>query len=304
MIETVKPTQFQWPQDALRRILNLPTSANDIYVTPIDAGAGGAANHFVIRLHDEDANSYSELARIVAALEQRFQFASPARIVGIELALDFYSRIESIAALREMTLHLQSGIAARGNARQYDPDPNIKTKKGRMRRLGDGHRLNPDWMLYIGNKGDPVRWQTYLKCVDVNQRPIQPRNYRARVEFTLNEEKLLEYGLTRLSDLADYRFAAFADLLHFRRLKPIDAIIEGKSRYFAYAIKHYWHGVCGSVTAYPFGWLAFQRDARTGKPRHRGMGKSLKYHRHSIADDELNRLVRKKLHDLSKRFST
>jgi len=175
-----------------------------------------------------------------------------------------------------------------------------------MRFLTDGHRINPQQMLYIGNRknNDPLTLQAYLKRVDQNQRSIEPSKYSARAEFTLSGATLDHFNLGYLSDLSGYRFEGLAHLLHFRRLKSLEQITEGKDPYFTYAVSHRWVADSDSVTAYPFGWHTYSRDSRTGAPRNRGLPKLRNHSRHTDADDQLNRIVRRKFRDLSIRFST
>lgn len=300
-VTTREVTQFQYLQRALRLILDLPESAREIRVESINPGPGAAATRFTIRLHDEPANSYGELTRIMAALKHKFPFASPPEISGIEIALDFYQRTQSTAGLREMTHRLMTSIAVHGNARQYDPT--IKVRRLAMRHLEDGHRIDPNLMLYIGNRDDPIRRQVYLKTVDRNQQVIASDEFRARAEFTLTGVALKEHDLSYLSGLDGYRFERLAGLLHFRVLKPLEAITHGKNLLFKTAVEHYWSRTSGSVTAFPFGWIKYERDPG-GKRRHGGQPKTVIHHRHSVADAELNALVRKKFADLSKAFST
>ncbi|MQR02467.1 hypothetical protein [Glaciimonas soli] len=316
-VNTRQLTQFRHLQRALRLILDLPESAREIRVEPINAGAGNAADRFTIRLHDEPANSYHELSRIMAALDHKFPFASEPEISGIEIALDFYKRTQSTAGLREMTHRLMTSIAAhgegRGKARQYDPtiNPTGKKKSLAMRYLEDGHRIDPGLMLYIGDGGDPklgikrdpVTHQVYFKTVDRNREAIASDDFRARAEFTLTGAALKKHNLSYLSGLDGYRFQRLAGLLHFRVLKSLEAITRGKNIFFKATVEHYWDRTSGSVTAFPVGWLKYERYT-DGKPRHGGHSKVVKHHRHSVADEELNALVRKKFAELSKVFST
>jgi hypothetical protein len=296
-ITTRSPTQFQHLQSKLRRVLNLPESAKEIFVDPINAGAGGVSNRFEITLHDAHANSYQELNRIMVELSDKFPFASPPEITGIEVAIDFYSRSNSTAELREMTRRLQTHLAAHGNARQFDPT----VKKVRF--LANDNRTDPAQMLYVGNKGEPITHQIYFKQTDHNQKPITPSEWRARAEFTLRGTALADFGLNYLSDLRAFRFERMAGRLHFRILKPLAALTAGKCREFTCAVERMWSQINDNVAGLPLGWLKYGRYPN-GKPRYGGRGKEVAYNRHTVADAELNALVRKKLAQLSKTFST
>jgi hypothetical protein len=312
-ITTQQGTQFQWVQAALSRILTSPGTASRSYVRPISPGAGGVAKRFAIRLYDLHANSYDDLIRIMSALEKDgFPFAAPPEISALEIALDFFSRRGDTTDLLNLTHRLQTTIAPPGNpfqanssARQFDPV--IR----RNRFLNGLQKIDPNLNLRIGNKGDPIAWQLYFKRTDNNRQAIIPSAYRARAEFTISGTELAKYllddcgnkNIVRLADFQSFRFERLTALLHFRRLKSIDEITAGKSEYFRYAIVQAGERARESLVLYPFGNLAYRLDARTGKPRNRGLPMLLKYNRHSIADQELNRLVRDNLTRLSSRFS-
>lgn len=309
-------TQFQWVQFALHDILNLPVTAKPVRVDAEDAGPGGAANRFTFSLHDKHANNYGELVRIMAELAQKLPFSAPPEIAGVEVSLDFYSRRGDATDLLNLTRRLQTTIAPPGNplqanssARQFDP---VIGRKGRNRFLNGLQKIDPNLNLRIGNKGDPIAWQLYFKRTDNNRQAIVPSAYRARAEFTIAGAELAKYllddcgnkNIVRLADLQSFRFERLARLLHFRRLKSIEEITAGKSACFRYAIVQAGERARDCLVLYPFGNLAYRLDARTGKPRNRGLPMPLKYNQHSIADDELNRLVRNNLTRLSDRFST
>lgn len=311
-ITTKEPTQFQWLQDKLRRILDLAEDARSTYVKPLDAGAGNVARRFAVRLHDQCANSYQELERITFELSEKCPFSSPPEVSGIEIALDFYSREANSIDLRGMTHRLQTslaGLATSGNdPRQYE------TIKGRNRFLRDDDKIRPDQTLYIGSKSkrDPITWQVYHKVIDHNQQPLDSNQHRARAEFTLTGAQLAEYVQNKksakkcvhLSDLESFGFEQLAGLLHFRRLKPISEITTGKCAHFAYAINKAGDSIRDNLILYPLGKLAYRRDVRTNKPRNKGVPEVLKHSRHSVADDDLNDTVHDKLKGLTRTFST
>lgn len=305
-------TQFQWVQFALHDILNLPETAKPVHVDAEDAGLGGAANRFTFTLHDKHANNYVELVRIMAQLAQKFPFSALPEISALEVALDFYSRRGHATDLLNLTYLLQTTIAppvnpfkAYTSARQFDP------VVGRNRFLNGLQKIDPNLNLRIGNMDDPIAWQLYFKRTDNNRQPIVTSAYRARAEFTIAGTELAKYllddcgnkNIARLAGLQSFRFERLAGLLHFRRLKSIGEITAGKSACFRYAIVTAGERARESLVLYPFGNLAYRRDARTGKSRNRGLPIPLKYNQHSIADDELNRLVRSNLTRLTDRFS-
>jgi hypothetical protein len=101
-ITLAQPTQFQWIQSSLRRILNTPESERATRVTPVNPDPGGSCLRFTIRLHDQHANSFKELARIMAELSNAFPFASPPTVTAIELALDTYCKGGTLRQLADI----------------------------------------------------------------------------------------------------------------------------------------------------------------------------------------------------------
>lgn len=321
-VKTAKRTQQQWIQKDLRHILDLPDRAKDIWVEPVSPGSGGASCVFRVRLHDALANSYGELKSIMEALAARKPFAAPPKVHAIEVAVDFYAKGQAnAAALADLTERLQTGIAARGNPRQFDPTIGSKGRNVYLaaRCTGEDKRGNDYWLaadadamdsalnLHIGNKGskerriqgDDICWQVYFKRTDKAGIPLPADEQRARAEFTLQGAALTGRGITDLGSLKGFRFEILADLLHFRRLKPIEEIVEGMNPFAAYAVRNLWHNGNGTVTTWPLGWLAHRRDKRTGQPR---KAVDRKHSVHTVADDDLNRTVRKSLAALSRRF--
>lgn len=296
-IVTKEPTQFRWIQDVLTRILN---QKEDVltHVKTINPGAGNSSCEFEFSLHDEHANSHNEIERVLAALAKFFPFAAPVTISAIEIALDFRPRVQDARAVTEMVHRLQSQIAVRGNARQYDPVTDTYTRIDEFR----ANHPDPDKTLRIGNEGENLGWRVYFKRTN-NKQPLDPSQHRARAEFTLSGDALSQYGLNELADLQHFRFESTAGLLHFRVMKPLVQIIAGKNQLYADTVERFYQKVSGSVAGYPFGWRKFERKP-DGTPRHGGRSKIRKYNAHTVADDELNRIVRKRLADLSKTFRT
>lgn len=313
-ITTVTPTQHQWIQQDLRRILDLPEGAEDIWVEPVNPGAGKVSNVFRVRLHDAPANSYGELERIMNALAQRKPFAAPPQIRTIEIAVDFYARGQAKApALIDLTKRLQTSIIARGNPRQFDPTIGSTGRNVYLaeRCTGEDEHENDYWAapdakeidpalsLRIGNKGDDICWQIYFKRTDKGGVPLPSNEHRARAEFTLQGAALAESGLTNLASLKGYRYEKLSKHLRFGSLNPLAKIVEGMNPFAAHAVRLLWERGGGSVTTWPLGLRAYRKDGRTGQPRE---PENRKHSVHTEADDDLNRKVRKSLAALSHRF--
>jgi len=307
VISTSKATQFQHLQSKLRRILDLPVDAAEIFVSPISAGAGNTSNRFEITFHDEIANNWHSLDQIILQLGQRFELSEEPEVSAIEIALDFYCRNANNTGLAELTHRLQTslaGIATKGsNPRQFD----FWNKQNVF--LTPESEINSTMNLRTGNKPDLISWQIYRKTTDNNGRHLGSSQHRARAEFTVRGSQLASYlgnihKTVKLSEIKDFEFAKLAELLHFRRLKPIDEITSGKNKYFRYAINKLANQIRHSMLLYPLGYRAYRRDPRTAQPRNKGLHEMLQHSRHSVADDDLNKTVRVKLRNLTKSFST
>lgn len=303
-------TQFRYVQAALHSILGLATCP---YVKPVNAGAGGVATRFILRLHDAHAATFRELERITGALALVHPFAKPPEVTGVELALDFYSRGDP-NAVPDMVHRLQSSIEANGkNPRQFDPDKAPKPKHGNRFLNRDrpepvtGLTLDPRLNLRIGNTGDAVQWQIYDKRTDNNRQPIEASQRRARAEFTLSGEELAKRvlgpnvgsRLVSLEDLRKFRFETLADLLHFRQFKPIEAITDNPVAAMTLAKlgSSREHGIMN----YHLGSVAFYRDSR--RPNDIGRMATRKHSKHTGADPELNDIARRTLKALTGRFA-
>jgi hypothetical protein len=300
-------TQFRYVQAALRSILGLAT---DPYVEPVNAGAGGVATRFILRVHDTHTATLHELERITSGLALVRPFVKPPEVTGIELALDFYSR-SNPNAVPDMVHRLQSSIAAYAdNPRQFDPDKAQQPKHGNRFLNRDrpepvtGLALDPRLNLRIGNAGDAVQWQVYDKRTDNNRQPIEPGQRRARAEFTLSGEEFAKRvlgpnvgsRLATLDDLRTFRFETLADLLHFRKFKPIEDVTDDPVVARALA-KLRAHGIVNYLP----GSVAFYRDGR--RPSGSGRRATRKHSKHTVADAELNDIARRTLKALTGRFA-
>lgn len=302
-------TQFRYVQEKLRTILDLTTPP---FVKAVSSGAGGVATRFVIRLHDAHAATLRELERITAALALTHPFAEPPEVAGIELALDFYSRGNPDDVL-ELVRRLQSSIEAYGNPRQFDPEKAPTPKHGNRFLNRDrpepvsGLVLDPRLNLRIGNAGDAVQWQIYDKRTDNNCQPIPPSQRRARAEFALSGEELATRilgpnagsRLATLTELKTFNFETLARLLHFRRFKPIETTAHNPvvAMTLAKLSPMREHG----ITNYPLGSFSVHRDGRRANDM--GRRRKLIHSSHTVADAELNDIVRKKLKALTAKFA-
>lgn len=302
-------TQFRYVQNKLQSILELDTLP---FVRPVNAGAGNVAKRFAVRLHDAHAATLHELECITTALALAYPFAEPPEVTGIEIALDFDAKHDQNDILA-MVHRLQSSIEAHGNPRQFDPDKAPTPKHGNRFLNPDrpepvtGLSLDPRLNLRIGNTGDAVQWQIYDKRTDNNRQPIAPGARRARAEFTMTGSELAwrtlgpDAGsrLVTLDDLRTFKFETLANLLHFRQLKPIEAIKDDPL--FAATLARLGPLREQGIVNYHLGLTAFYRDGR--RPNDMGRKATRKHSRHTVADAELNDIARRALKALTGRFA-
>jgi hypothetical protein len=302
-------TQFRYIQEKLRMILNIETRP---HVRPLNPGAGNVATRFVIRIHETHAQTLDNLQKIMTALETAHPFARAPEVTGIELALDFYSRYDP-EAVTELVHRLQARIAARGNPRQYDPNKSTLPKNCNRYLNPDrpepvtGLVIDPSLNLRLGNKVDEIQWQIYDKRTDNNRRLLDPGQRRARAEFTLRGKQLAqrvlgpdaEFRLATLNDLRAFKFETLAGLLHFRKFKNFE--ITDYVRVVAVTLSKLVPWREQGITNYTLATTVFYQDKR--RPNLLGRPAKRKYSRHTVADAELNDIVRRKFKALSGRFA-
>lgn len=293
-IETARPTQFQWLQRTLTDHFG-----DDMrpYIDAVNPSAGNTASKFLIRFNDTHCWDTDTIRAALAALDQRYLLVGPAIIKALEVSLDFYPNDDQAHAdLLQLVRRLQISLEAAGGAshRQVGPSKRVDF-------LDSTSTPDPQQTLYINNRVDPVSWRVYHKVTDRDQ-PLRRDEHRARVEFTLQGTGLKEHGIYSLDDLAERGFIDFGRLLHFRQFRPMSELIVGKNPTVVYALLHGTKHDRNMMALYPFGRQAYRRDSRTGKPRNGGRPELRNHSTHTVADDELNHIVRDRLRDLTRRF--
>lgn len=223
---TARPTQFQHVQSALDA-----AGAGKLHVTPVDAGPGGVADTFVVRVTDRLANNYAALSKALSEFAARYPLARAPEIVAIEVACDFSHTGETAErdkAICAMTYRLQSSLLTDGDRpRQFDP---AKGTRGENRYMDvHGERLDPLQNFREGNEWDEVSWQVYWKRTDCGQ-PLPPTEWRARVEVTLRGDALRDVGLVKLADIDGYKFTNLTRFFRFRT--PIEPEVQAKGDRF------------------------------------------------------------------------
>jgi hypothetical protein len=182
-IETAASTNFQTVQRVLKVVLGMPDGRRP-YVTARDEEPGGAARKFIFRLYDPDSWSY-----VVAKLDelaQRFPFASPSKVIAVEVAFDAYSRAEKADELAEQAARFYKFctlVVSQNHRAYWDFKGSAKDVpfrgKSLVRHLSDG------WQIGIGNKTDDRYQHIYVKTTDENGTALPRAEHRARIEITL-----------------------------------------------------------------------------------------------------------------------
>lgn len=225
-------TQFQYVQAELHRLLGLSALDKPIHVTAQNVDkATDAATGFVLRLQEHHhSNNAAKIVHVVHGLAAHFGITAPARIAGIEVSFDLKPK-DDPKATDAANAALQYGIAAYGeHARQFAPSVR---HKGRIVPLTLDPMFDPQGTLYVGHQDNkhghvitPISYRAYAKVTDNNGVPLPLDHHRARAEVTLQLDALEEYGLTDPLALASYDFTKLANLLHFRQLKPVEAMVQ------------------------------------------------------------------------------
>lgn len=201
-IVTIVPTNFQ----TVRRRLGVG------FADPRDAGAGGACTEFSVKF--QAPKSWTAIRERINELTVDHGLAQPVMVIGIEIALDAYSADQHRGELVEMATHFYHGAAKlvsdnRRASKRQGESYGLETLPQLQNLIADGYNV------YIGNQTDPERQHIYLKETD-SSTDLPPHLQRARIEFTLEREKLPTQSF---HDWQGHDFTTFAPYFKFRRLK-------------------------------------------------------------------------------------
>lgn len=201
-IVTIAPTNFQ----TVRRRLGVG------FADPKDSGAGGSCTEFAVKF--QAPRSWAEIHESLKKLTVDHPLAEPVMVTAVEIALDAYSINQTRNDLVEMTARFFHGAALlisdnwRASKRQGE-SYGLETLSQLQNLIADGYNI------YIGNQSDPERQHIYLKETD-SSTDLPPHMHRARIEFTLEREKLPAQSF---QNWQEHDFTAFAPYFKFRRLK-------------------------------------------------------------------------------------
>lgn len=225
---TVDHTQRKWIKHHIDRAIG-----EKIFSEKKKADDDGKYREFRVRIQEpvtEDLLLAEEVVRAKWGLQQ------PAEIIGLEVSVDWTPREPSDEALA-----LMFGVLVRAHlpSRDVMTDPFdrprftwAKGDDGTAYVLGHNKRhpdrsdaflLDPakdrpaaiDSTYYAGAKGSRSAWRTMIKILDkqniaTGTREVLPRkDWRVRIEVTVDENELTKLGIRTIKDLAGFRFQRF-----------------------------------------------------------------------------------------------
>lgn len=203
VIEVERPTNFA----TVNRLLRIKFSE------PLNAGPGMAATRFRCRF--QDPTSWDHLEASVYLLEPHNRLVREPRIIGLELAIDAYSKTQSHAELIELGAYLARYLATpiSSNFRAGRRDGSRKVVFAPLGKREVVRALEEEFSIYVGSHGnekiapDLFAHRIYVKTKDyvVSQTDsaegggtevkgsvsaLDPRKHRARCEATLTQKML------------------------------------------------------------------------------------------------------------------
>ena len=203
-IKLKNPSNF----DTVRKRLGIPHAA------PLDKGPGGAATEFTLKI--QDPTSWRSVRAQLERLTDDHPLAEPPEVIGIEVALDAYSKANDMAELQDMakrfyrmSAYMVSGArrAAAGFKGSGNP---LATESDIARALQKGFNI------YVGDRAAAEVLHIYVKTTDNGTKPLPVGQYRARMEITLRGEKL---PFRSLEDWESHGMTGLSKYFKFRRLK-------------------------------------------------------------------------------------
>lgn len=268
-------------------------------VTPLNPTAGGAANHFKVRL--QNPAHYGVPNSLLTDLDGRYELTSHPTLTALEVSVDFYHRVADISALRAMTERLMHSLTppippSHANPRVFSDGRDLTDGTVPSR----GVRINADKTLYVGNKTDDLMWRAYWKRTDDTYegedgkrvpKPLVRADWRARVEVCIQGDMLRQLDLARVADLQKFGF----ERLHTARLFRFARRIRGSGP----VLSNPWSMSALTSFGPDADWpaCAVNQFGRLDKRKRR-----LDMSRHLATDVELTEAARQALRALTRRF--
>ena len=205
-IVTARPTNF----NSLRKWTGIP------YADPHDAGSGGAATAFRLRLHDLD--NWDQLNSIIKRILEHVPLAKAPEISKVELALDAYATggtREDLVRIAAESYKFLNRLADPKNHRFWVGEglklEGTSTHQDTLRRFGVG------CTLYIGDHSSaPFAQRIYVKQFDRGE-SLKSIEWRARLELTMQDAGL---PFITVEEAKVFEFSSMASWFKFSELRP------------------------------------------------------------------------------------
>lgn len=200
-------TNFRTMRRAFGNALRMPEACWP-HVRPISPGAGGETMLFVVRIHD--VRRFSQLRDLHARACLHVNLEPDFLIVGIEIALDYYSD-DPVSTILDLYCGMTRPVSE--NRRLYrdfkGSGQAIPRREEALRRYISG-----GWQLGIGNQNGERYQHLYLKDTDTlaGQRvQVEPR---ARFEIRLADD-----GLPCQAQWDSFQFERLAEWFYIRQVR-------------------------------------------------------------------------------------
>lgn len=222
------------------------------FLEPLDLGEGNTASRYKLRVQEPDL----ELVRkVLADLKTEYGLATPPRIAGIEISVDFYPKSPSEEARARMhgvlVRHFFPTTRVLRTHRMWPrfmpgsikPTDYTISRNKTDDSLDIGDRMSPHLdrivlygsTYYVGERDDPrAFWRIQNKVLDKQNKAAGTRDEladdekRVRIEVTLGREGCREIGLERFTDLKALRITRLQKAF-FQFMKPTFAVISPSS---------------------------------------------------------------------------
>lgn len=259
------------------------------HADPLNAGAGGAATEFRIRLQHPDR--YQVIRELLDSLDESHGLCGAPTLGCLEMAVDF---LQEGGGGADLTKRLMTSIRP-----PVIVNPRLANRFNSVV-LPSGADIDVDMSLYVGNKGDDLLWRVYWKRTDETfvgedgkrvAKPLHESEWRARAEVCIQGATLNDLGLTAPGDLEGFRFESLHSRGYFKFCRPAEGVAILKSNPYARSSAAAL-GVDTNSPACVLGMFA-RRDARR---------RSLQVGRYLTTDTELTEAVRQALRGLTRRF--
>lgn len=225
---TVNYTQRKWIKHYIDRAIG-----EKVFSEKKKPGDDGKYREFRVRIQEPVTK---DLLLAEEAIRAKWDLQQPAEIIGLEVSVDFKPTKPSDEALALMFgVLVRSHLPSRDLMTDPFDRPRFTWAKGddgtayvlghnkRHPDRSDAFLLDPakdrpptiDSTYYAGAKGSRSAWRTMIKVLDkqniaTGTREVLPRkDWRVRIEVTVDENELAEMGIRTIEDVAGFKFQRF-----------------------------------------------------------------------------------------------